>query len=74
MGSKHLVVPTVLMVVLLYVYASCLFATYWTAACYHTLLECAIGYTISLLVQVPLVLLSLFPFAFAMMPLHTGAA
>jgi hypothetical protein len=56
--KKHSVlVPTILVAGLLYMYLISLFSTYKTSAHFHTLFEIGIGYLISLLIQIPLFLI-----------------
>jgi len=50
-------VPTILLTGLLYLYLISFLATYKTSAYFHTLYEVAIGYLISLLIQIPLFLI-----------------
>ena len=55
--KQSILVPTILVTGLLYLYLITFFSTYKTSAHFHTLFEIGVGYLISLLIQIPLFLI-----------------
>lgn len=56
--NKSFLIPTILSITMIFLYVITFLQTYRTAAYFHTMLEIWVGYLISILIQVPLFLIT----------------